>query len=435
MLYCKLQYSPSISGVMSGVIVKMGIYGILRMVLYLRNDLVIIGETILIVSVFTAFYGILNAAIHRDFKKLLAYCTVENIGIIGMGIGIVIIGKGLGNTVREFIGFAGALLHVLNHSLYKSLLFFSAGNVYIQTHTRNMEQLGGIIKTMPRTAFFYLCGSLAICGFPPFNGFISEFLIYSGLIEGIQLENIQFSSLMIICISFLALIGGISLLTFTKSFGNIFLGVPRNEIIHQPKEVSRFMLVPLAVILILMVAIGIFPGLLLAPLSQIITLFNPEIIPVARLSEMFTLLSDIGIASLSLFVLSAVIFIWKKKSEKAVPVTVGPTWGCAYPAPNTRMQYTSKSYSRSLLKLFSFLTLEKKKYREIDPSNIFPKGRSFQSYFLDFFEVKIIQRIIKLLLRYTEYFSFIHNGKIQLYILYGVFFILSLIVITFFHIF
>lgn len=288
---------------------------------------------------------------------------------------------------------------------------------------------------MPRTAFFYLCGSLAICGFPPFNGFISEFLIYSGLIEGIQLENIQFSSLMIICISFLALIGGISLLTFTKSFGNIFLGVPRNEIIHQPKEVSRFMLVPLAVILILMVAIGIFPGLLLAPLSQIITLFNPEIIPVARLSEMFTLLSDIGIASLSLFVLSAVIFIWKKKSEKAVPVTVGPTWGCAYPAPNTRMQYTSKSYSRSLLKLFSFLTLEKKKYREIDPSNIFPKGRSFQSYFLDFFEVKIIQRIIKLLLRYTEYFSFIHNGKIQLYILYGVFFILSLIVITFFHIF
>ncbi|HEX3007621.1 MAG TPA: proton-conducting transporter membrane subunit [Bacteroidales bacterium] len=174
--------APShVSGVMSGVIVKMGIYGILRMVLFLRNDLVIIGETILIVSVFTAFYGILNAAIHRDFKKLLAYCTVENIGIIGMGIGIGIIGKGLGNTAMEFIGFAGALLHVLNHSLYKSLLFFSAGNVYIQTHTRNMEQLGGIIKTMPRTAIFYLCGSLAICGFPPFNGFISEFLIYSGM--------------------------------------------------------------------------------------------------------------------------------------------------------------------------------------------------------------------------------------------------------------
>lgn len=428
--------APShVSGVMSGVIVKMGIYGILRMVLYLRNDLVAIGEIILILSVLTAFYGILNAAIHRDFKKLLAYCTVENIGIIGMGIGIGIIGKGLGNATMEFIGFAGALLHVLNHSLYKSLLFFSAGNVYIQTHTRNMEQLGGIIKTMPVTAFFYLCGSLAICGFPPFNGFISEFLIYSGLIEGIQLENTQFSSLMIVCISFLALIGGISLLTFTKSFGNVFLGVPRNEIIHQPKEVSRFMLFPLAVILILMIGIGIFPGLLITPLSRIIALFNPDIIPATRLNEVFTLLSNIGVASLALFILSAVVFIWKKRTEKKVQVTIGPTWGCAYSAPNSRMQYSSKSYSRSLIKLFSFLTLEKKKYKEIDTSNIFPKDRSFQSYFLDVFEAKIIQRVIKLLLRYTEYFSFIHNGKIQLYILYGVFFILSLIVITFFHIF
>lgn len=428
--------APShISGVMSGVIVKMGIYGILRMALYLKNDLILIGEIILIASVITAFYGILNAAIHRDFKKLLAYCTVENIGIIGMGIGIGLIGKGLANSSVEFIGFAGALLHTLNHSLYKSLLFFSAGNVYLQTHTRNMEQLGGVLKSMPLTAFFYLCGSLAICGFPPFNGFVSEFLIYTGLIEGIQLENIQFSSLMIVCISFLAMIGGISLLTFTKSFGVIFLGSPRQEIAHQPKEVDRFMLIPLALILVLMIGIGIFPHLIIYPLSKVVSVFGKGIISPARLEEMFGLLSNIGIASLVLFIISAVIFILKRRTEKVQTISVSPTWGCGYTAPNTRMQYTSKSFSRNLTKLFSFWTHEKKKYIEIEKASIFPRYRSFQSYFLDFFEAKFINRGINYLLRVTDYFTFIHNGKIQMYILYGVFFILVLIIISFFKIF
>lgn len=426
--------APShISGVMSGVIVKMGIYGIFRMVSYLQSDLIIIGEIILVLSVLTSFYGILNAAIHRDFKKMLAYCTIENIGIIGMGIGIGIIGKGIGNSAMEFIGFAGALLHTLNHALYKSLLFFSAGNVYIQTHTRNMEQLGGIIKVMPKTAFFFLCGSLAICGLPPFNGFVSEFLIYSGLIQGIQLENIQFSSLMIICISFLAIIGGLSLLTFTKTFGIVFLGVPRKEIAHQPEEVSSFMLIPLALILIVMIAIGIFPGLLLSSIIQVTKVFGNSLLLPEHYQMIFGTLSKIGIASLGLFVMAFAIFFIKRRAEKRVVVEVNSTWGCGYLAPTSRIQYSAKSYSRSLIKLFSFLTLEKKKYKEIEKENIFPKYRSFQSYFLDVFEENFIQRVIKYLLRFTDYFTFIHNGKIQLYILYGVFFILSLIIATFFN--
>lgn len=354
--------APShVSGVMSGVIVKMGIYGILRMITYLKNDLVIIGEVILMLSMFTAFYGILNAAVHRDFKKLLAYCTIENVGIIGMGIGLGVIGKGLGNSFMEFIGFTGALLHILNHALYKSLLFFSAGNVYIQTHTRNMEHLGGVIKSMPLTAFFFLCGSLAICGFPPFNGFVSEFLIYTGLIEGIKLENIQFSSLMIVSVLFLALVGGISLLAFTKTFGIIFLGSPRREIGHQPKEVSRFMLMPLALILVIMIAIGIFPGMLILPLTRVVAVFSPVIIPVTRISEVFALVSGVGMASLVLFILSASIFILKKRSERVLPVATSPTWGCGYTVSDSKTQYTSKSYSRSLSKLFSFLMIEKKK--------------------------------------------------------------------------
>ena len=219
----------------------MGIYGIFRVLTYLQTDLLRIGEVIFILSVLTAFYGILNASVHRDFKRMLAFCTIENIGIIGIGIGLGMIGKGTGNHFITFIGFAGALLHVLNHSLYKSLLFFSTGNIYQQTHTRNMEHLGGLIKKMPATAFLFLAGALAISGLPPFNGFVSEFLIYSGLIEGIKSDNIQFSSLMILCVSGLALVGSISILTFTKSFGIIFLGSPRTEIVHEPKEVSFIM--------------------------------------------------------------------------------------------------------------------------------------------------------------------------------------------------
>jgi formate hydrogenlyase subunit 3/multisubunit Na+/H+ antiporter MnhD subunit len=428
--------APShVSGVMSGVIVKMGIYGILRMIVNLKTDMLVIGEMILILSILTAFYGIFNAAVHRDFKKMLAYCTVENIGIIGMGIGIGLIGKGAGNDTIAFIGFSGAVLHTLNHSLYKSLLFFSAGNVYLSTHTRNMDHLGGLIKRMPKTAFFFLCGALAICGFPPFNGFVSEFLIYTGLIEGIQLENTQFSSLMIISIAFLAFVGGVSVLAFSKTFSIIFLGSPRREITHQTTEVSSFMLFPLAFILLLMLAIGIFPGMLLVPLTQVVMVFDVNHLDANRFHELFALLSQIGIASLTLIVLCGGIFFIRTYSQQKRSATISSTWGCGYTAANSHMQYSSKSYSRSLIKLFSFITLEKKKYKEISALSIFPKYRSFQSYLLDFFEERIFRPLINYLLSFTTYFTFIHNGKVQLYILYGVFFIMILIAITFINIF
>ncbi|MBK7172647.1 MAG: hypothetical protein IPH84_05330 [Bacteroidales bacterium] len=164
--------APShISGVMSGVIVKLGIYGIIRMITFLHSDHILMGEIILSISVLTGIYGIINASVHRDFKKMLAYCTIENIGIIGIGIGIGTIGIGNHSPVMYFLGFGGALLHVLNHSLFKSLLFYSAGSVYQQTHTRNMEKLGGLIKSMPKTAGLFLIGALAIGGASPIEWF------------------------------------------------------------------------------------------------------------------------------------------------------------------------------------------------------------------------------------------------------------------------
>ena len=174
--------APShISGIMSGVIIKIGIYGILRILLLIRTDMITLGYFILFISLITGVYGVMLAIVQHNLKKLLAYHSIENIGIIGIGIGLGCLGLGFNNQILVITGLGGALLHTLNHSLFKSLLFFSAGNVYQKKHTMNIEALGGLIKQMPHSAILFLIGSLAICGLPPFNGFISEFFIYSGL--------------------------------------------------------------------------------------------------------------------------------------------------------------------------------------------------------------------------------------------------------------
>lgn len=216
--------APShISGVMSGVIVKMGIYGIFRIVFVLKHDFTLLGEILIIVSIFTGLYGILNGAVHRDIKKMLAYCTIENIGIIGMGIGLGLLGIGSKNNLLIILGFTGALLHTLNHSLFKSLLFFAAGSVYQQTHTRDMEKLGGLIRNMPQSAILFLVGAIAIGGLPPFNGFVSEFLLYSGILVGIRSIGISYITLMIFSLAGLALIGGSLCLHLQKTLELYFL--------------------------------------------------------------------------------------------------------------------------------------------------------------------------------------------------------------------
>lgn len=424
--------SPShISGIMSAVIVKMGIYGILRVITYLDSQWLQIGVAVLILSLGTSFYGILNASVHRDYKKMLAFCTVENMGIIGIGIGIGLIGKGTGNNFISFIGFSAALFHTLNHSLYKALLFFTAGNIYQQTHTRNMEHLGGLIKVMPVTAFAFLCGSLAIGGLPPLNGFISEFLIYTGLMEGIKAPNIELNLLMIISIAVLAIVGGISMLTFTKSFGTIFLGSPRLSLDHHPKEVSIIMQIPLWIIIALMLLIGLFPNFILILIQPVAQVFNPDYLPAATLSVLNPTLVMTGRVSLLLIALVVFIYFIRSRSIKNKVVVYGPTWVCGYIAPNTRMQYTGKSFTKMLAKMFSFFTAEKKEYREIKTTDIFPTETRYRSHYSEFFETRIIDPLDKRLLRFMNYFSFIHNGQTQMYVLYGLLFILVFIAATF----
>ncbi len=332
------------------------------------------------------------------------------------------------------LGFGGALLHTLNHSLFKSLLFFSAGSVYQQTHTRDMEKLGGLIRNMPQTAMLFLAGGMAIGGLPPFNGFVSEFLIYSGILIGIKSVSILYISLMIFTLAGLALIGGISMLTFTKSFGTIFLGNPRTHLYLEPREVSFGMRLPQYFILLIMLSIGMFPQFYFSVINEIVSRSIPAASSAGNLipSSLLNSISAIGKYLMLFIVLLILIYVIRKSLSRRRPVAIGLTWGCGYAAPTAHLQYTGKSFSKSLGKLLNFIILEKKKYKEISAGEIFPAERKHSSHYIDFFVTRIFNGIADRLLYSMNYFQFIQNGKIQMYILYGIFFIVLVFLGTIF---
>ncbi len=424
--------APShVSGVMSGVIVKLGIYGILRTITYLPYDWLIIGEVILSLSVITAIYGIANASVTKDFKAMLAFCTIENIGIIGLGIGLGLIGMGNGNPVLVVIGFSAALLHTLNHSLFKSLLFFGAGSVYQQTHTRNMDRLGGLIKKMPITAIFFLIGAMAIGGLPPFNGFVSEYLIYFGLFKGLDpVSGISQVVLIVLSIASLAIVGGISLLTFTKSFGVIFLGQPRSELHHKPNEISLIMQLPQYMIVVLMLSVALIPQFYLDITSQIVLSMFPQnpAINAGQFAQMSSNMATIGLVSLLfiglLLLMLAIRWFILLKREKVEY----ETWGCGYVAPVIKAQYTGSSFSRSFGHLFSFVLKERKTFSRIAKPELYPENRSFSTTYSDLLEKYVITPLTKRTLFILNYFQFIQNGRIQSYVLYGLFFVILIFV-------
>lgn len=423
-----------VSGIMSGVIVKLGIYGIFRMITFLKSDILLIGEIVLTVSVLSGLYGILNAAVHRDYKRMLAYCTIENIGIIGAGMGIGLIGMGTDSSLLFYLGFGGSLLHVLNHSLFKSLLFYSAGSVYQQSHTRNMESLGGLIRTMPQTAVIFLIGALAIGGLPPFNGFISEFLIYLGLIEGVHSQSISLMLLFVLSLAGLSLIGGLSVLTFTKAFGTIFLGQPRKLLHSQPKEVSYWMLIPQYCIIIVMMSIAFFPSYYMNAIGKIVASIHPNGADARILDTIVSSSARISLYSFILVGTAFIIWLIRSSALRGREVRTGSTWGCGYVAPDSRQQYTGKSYSKPLGKIFNALLIERKQFEEIGKGEIFPEKRFYVSHYLDFFEHHLIKPITGILINTSNYFRFIQNGRIQSYVLYGILFIIVVLILSVFNV-
>ncbi len=424
--------APShVSGVMSGVMIKMGIYGILRVTSFLEQDLKLIGTIVLIIAMVSGILGVVLAIMQHDLKKLLAYHSIENIGIIGIGIGLSILGMGTGDQTLAVLGMAGAILHCLNHALFKSLLFFSTGNIYHATHTVNMEHLGGIIKQMNATSITFLIGALAISGIPPFNGFISEFLIYNGIIINFTQSGFSMSLAALSAFVSLVLIGGLCLYCFTKAFGLTFLGSRRS---FHPKAlipVPKVMIFPLVMIIVVILCIGFYPVWFLFPLQNALSIFGNLNQDPAIMKSTFEALSNISVANSVLLFTIAVLAALRYLQQSRSVVAGGPTWGCGYSAGDYRHQYTPTSYADSLLQLAKPVVIFKKEYKAIEEKEIFPANRAFRTETGDRIEQSTVTKIIDLLVKYLPLAGRMQTGMIHHYLLYPLAFLVIMTLLTF----
>ncbi|MCX6257571.1 MAG: proton-conducting transporter membrane subunit [Bacteroidia bacterium] len=428
-----------ISGLMSGVIIKTGIYGILRMILLIKTDYTSLGYIILSVSVLTGIYGVMLAIVQHNIKKMLAYHSIENIGIIGIGIGLGLLGIGINSRVLVICGFAGALMHVLNHSLFKSMLFYSVGSVYQATHNLNIEKSGGLIKKMPHTAMLFLVAALAICGFPPFNGFISEIFIYLGMFRGLSTSNSGLAVPMIVSIFGFTFIGGLSMMCFSKAFGIVFLGKPRQSYAHEPVEAANSMLAPKYLVMIMIVVIGLLPVLVIPLLSESVMLFIRAGFSLSgqvfqgnqALSSVLPvhLLTMIGICSAGFILLVTLVFLVRRTITRNNPVSIGPTWGCGYTGNSEKMQYTASSFVRSYRKLAEPMFSIHQTKSPVE--GLFPEKVQHETHVSDKMEEKFISLPLEKIRSVFDRFSFLQNGNTQTYVLYGVLFITFIMLIPF----
>ena len=418
--------APShISGIMSGIMIKTGIYGILRLLLLIQVPTRAIAYFVLIIAVLTLLYGVLYAITQHDLKRLLAYSSIENIGIIGLGIPIGMLGLAYSNAIVATLGFAGGILHILNHSVFKELLFFAAGNTYLQSHTRNMESLGGLIKKMPFTGSLFVIGCVAITGVPPLNGFISEFLIYAAMLLGVPASEINFFLILIISIAALALAGTMAIVCFSKASGIVFLGEPRSEKAKNISEdVCKIMLIPMSILAGFAFFIGIFPQAIIKPILTTVTLFVRVENVLQIMNSVIGIVQALSIIFCIFLVLLIIIvgirlLITRKYNEHS-------TWGCGYNKPNSHMQYTPSSYDNlfvsTLKPLFKRISHIKK------PKDLFPKEAYFELEIEDIEEAYIVEPIIKLDEKILSKFERIQNGNMQQYILFGLLFLIVSIV-------
>jgi formate hydrogenlyase subunit 3/multisubunit Na+/H+ antiporter MnhD subunit len=346
--------APShVSALMSGIVIKTGIYGLLRVLLVLGGAPAWWGWVVLGLGVASGVLGVLWALAQHDTKRLLAYHSVENIGIILMGIGAGALGVAHGSPTIAVLGFGGGLLHTLNHALFKSLLFLGAGAVYRATGTRNMEELGGLAKRMPLTWLGFAVGAAAIVGLPPFNGFVSEWLVYQGLFA--TGESAKLTRLALLGIPALALIGALALACFAKVAGVVFLGAPRTAHAREATERGGSALAPMLALATACIGLGIVPVLgisLVKSAAQQLSGLEGDAFPQAVISGAWA----ISLLALAVLALSAGLWTIRRALLRRRTVRRDATWACGYGGVTPRMQYTASSFAAPLLDVFGPLS-------------------------------------------------------------------------------
>jgi len=417
--------SSHISAVMSGVMIKTGIYGIIRMYALLDSHSALFGHFVLIAGIISGILGVVYALGQHDLKRLLAYHSVENIGIILIGSGIGMLGVAAGKPVMAVLGFAGGLLHVLNHAIFKSLLFMGAGMVLHKTGTRSIDRLGGLIKKMKLTGTTFLIGSLAIAGLPPLNGFVSEFLVYLGGFRGIALDKTTFAMCLLAIVS-LAIIGGLALACFTKVVGVVFQGEPRNPVAEKADEKGLTMLIPMLALAAACIVIGVFPTFFLAlALKAVASLgLGYGAIP---LEPFFELTGNVTRAAALVLAVFLLILALRTLLYRGKAVTRAGTWGCGFSQPTVKMQYTGSSYAASILEFFRPLAPLTEDHAAVRQR--FPQPSHYHSQVSDIAELHMGKVVVRPVLALFDKLRWLQHGDIHLYIGY---ILLAIVVLLFF---
>ena len=347
--------APShVSALLSGVVIKTGIYGLLRVVTMLGAPPAWWGWMVLLLGIASGVLGVLWALAQHDIKRLLAYHSVENIGIILMGLGTGALGAAYGHPVIAVIGYAGAVLHTLNHALFKSLLFLGAGVLNRVTGTRDMEHLGGLARALPRTWLAFLVGATAIIGVPPLNGFVSEWLVYQGLLRAGQADGAL--RLVALGAPALALIGALALACFAKAAGVVFLGNPRSEHARGAREPRGPMVTGMFALAGACVLLGVWAPLGVIPALRVAVVVGDA--PAESTGQALSLVADstwIGAVAAAGLVLVGAAWIGRRL-RGGRRTRWGDTWACGYASPDARMQYTASSFAAPLLTAFGGLS-------------------------------------------------------------------------------
>lgn len=371
--------APShVSALMSGVMIKMGVYGLLRVVSFIGPPAPWWGLSLAALGLLTAVVGISLALYQRDMKRVLAYSSIENMGLIGLALGVGLFGSASGLPVVAGLGTAAALLHIWNHALMKGLMFFAAGSVLHATGTKDLENLGGLAKRMPTTGVAMMIGAVAISALPPLNGFVSKWLLYLSLMKYGLATTGGRGLAALLAVGVLALVGGLAVIAFVRLTGIALLGSPRSKCAREAHESSPWMLAPMACLMLLCLAAAVLPGkvvrLLPGILDQILRRGADHALLGLDPSE--AALSSLGVIDawtvIALVTTGLAGAAFLRKRGKAQ----GPTWGCGYLAPTERMQYTGSSFAEMMAEHLLPRVLRPRTNRQA-PRGLFPPASRF----------------------------------------------------------
>lgn len=402
--------APShVSAIMSGVLIKTGIYGLFRFFSLFPDPPLWWGAALLALGLVSGVFGVAYALGQHDLKRLLAYHSIENIGIIVMGLGLGMAGRSLGHPSWIALGFGGALLHVVNHAIFKALLFYAAGAVIHATGTREIDRLGGLAKRMPGTALAFLVGAVAICGLPPLNGFVSELFIFVGFFDAIRSAWFWGG----LAAPGLALIGALATACFVKAYGAVFLGSARTEIAAAAPEAGASMRTPFVVLGALCVLIGAAPFLVAPLFDQAASCVSRTSVALPNLSDLVPLpMLSIFAAALAMICGGTAFFVLPRRAE--VPAVV--TWDCGYAAPTPRMQYTASSFADVLVRLFRRVLRPEEHAPRL--AALFPARAFYESHVPDAVLDHLVRPFFSGAERMASWARLLQQGRIQVYLLY-----------------